>query len=137
LNKAIILADDLHQESEAVSVLDLLLDLYPNHVESRASRGVYLARIGRAAEARRDAADTLAAEPTAYRKYQMAGLYAQLARHDPRGKDGAEALRFLASAFRGGFENMKLLKEDTDLDPLRSDPEFQRIVETAMQLTLH
>jgi tetratricopeptide (TPR) repeat protein len=137
LNKAIILADYLHREAEAVPVLDQLLELYPDHVESRASRGVYLARLGRAAEAKRDAADALAAEPTAYRKYQVAGLYAQLARHDPKGPARAEALRLLALSFRGGFENMKLLNEDSDLDPIRSDPEFKRLVETASQLTIH
>ncbi|HEV3383519.1 MAG TPA: serine/threonine-protein kinase [Gemmata sp.] len=135
LNKAIILADYLHREAEAIPVLDQLLELYPDHVESRASRGVYLARLGRAAEAKRDAGDTLALESNAYRKYQIAGLYAQLARHDPSGPYRAEALRFLALAFRGGFENMKLLKEDSDLDPVRNDPEFKRIVETALQLT--
>jgi serine/threonine protein kinase/Flp pilus assembly protein TadD len=136
LNKAVILADYLHREAEAIPVLDQLLELYPDHVESRASRGVYLARLGRTAEAKRDATDALAAEPTAYRKYQIAGLYAQLARHDPSGPARAEALCFLASAFRGGFENLKMLKEDTDLDPIRNDPEFKRLVEIASQLTL-
>ena len=78
----------------------------------------------------------LTAEPTAYRKYQIAGLHAQLSRSDPTGSSRAEALRLLALAFRGGFENLKLLKEDSDLDPLRNDAEFKRIVETAGHLTL-
>ena len=134
LNKAIVLADSLHRETEAIPVLDRLLELYPDHVEALAGRGVYLARLGRAAAARQDAADTLAAEPTAYRKYQIAGLHAQLAKHDPTGPARAEALRLLALAFRSGFEDMKLLKEDTDLDPIRTDPEFKRLVEIATQL---
>jgi hypothetical protein len=29
---------------------------------------------------------------------------------------------------------MKLLNEDTDLDPIRADPEFKRLVEIAIQL---
>jgi tetratricopeptide (TPR) repeat protein len=134
LNKAVILADSLQRESEAISVLDRLLELYPDHVESRASRGVYLARLGRADEARRDAADALAADTTPYRKYQIAGLYAQLARHDPDGTARTESLHLLALAFRGGFENMNLLKYDSDLDPIRTDPEFKRLVDVAGQL---
>lgn len=134
LNKAIVLADILHREAEAISVLGRLLEFYPDCVEARASRGVYLARLGRATEARRDGEDALSAEPTAYRKYQVAGLHAQLAKHDPAGPARVEALRLLALAFRSGFEDMKLLNEDTDLDPIRTDPEFKRLVETATQL---
>ncbi|VTR95823.1 serine threonine protein kinase : Serine/threonine protein kinase OS=Singulisphaera acidiphila (strain ATCC BAA-1392 / DSM 18658 / VKM B-2454 / MOB10) GN=Sinac_6649 PE=3 SV=1: Pkinase: TPR_2: TPR_11: TPR_9 [Gemmata massiliana] len=128
LDKAIVLADHLHREAEAIPLLDRLLDLYPDHTEGRAGRGVYLARLGRAPEARADAIAILAAEPTAYRKYQAAGLHAQLAKHAPRGPDRAEALRLLALALRAGFDDMKLLATDTDLDPIRTDPEFQRLV---------
>ena len=92
------------------------------------------ARLGRAAAARRDAAAVLAAEPTAYRKYQMAGLHAQLARHDPRGPDRREALRLLALALRAGFEDMALLKRDADLDPIRNDPEFKRLLTAVGQV---
>ena len=128
LDKAIVLADHLHREADAVPLLDRLLDLYPDHTEGRAGRGVYLARLGRAAPARADATAVLAAEPTAYRKYQAAGLHAQLAKHAPRGPDRAEALRLLALALRAGFDDMKLLATDTDLDPIRNDPEFQRLL---------
>ncbi|MBN9118593.1 MAG: protein kinase [Planctomycetes bacterium] len=134
LDKGVVLADHLRRERDAIPVLDRLLELYPDHVEGRAGRGVYLARLGRAGAARRDAAAVLAAEPTAYRKYQMAGLYAQLARHDPRGPDRAEALRLLALALRAGFEDMALLKKDTDLDPIRDDPEFKRLLAAVEQV---
>jgi serine/threonine protein kinase/Flp pilus assembly protein TadD len=133
LNRAIVLADHLHQEREAIDSLDRLLAYYPDHVEARASRGVYLARIGRVAEARRDARDALAAEQTAYRKYQIAGLHAQIVRHEPNGPARSDALRFLALALRSGFDDMKLLQQDTDLDPIRSDPEFQRLTRLADQ----
>lgn len=133
-NKAITLADHLNREAAAVPVLDTLLDLYPDDIEARAGRGVYLARLGRAAGARRDAADVLAAEPTAFRKYQAAGLYAQLAKYNPAGPDRDEALRLLALALRAGFDDMTLLKADADLDPLRADPEFSRLLRAAEQV---
>lgn len=134
LDKGIVLADYLHREADAIPVLDRLLELYPDHVEGRAGRGVYLARLGRAVGARADATAVLKAEPTAYRKYQMAGLYAQLSKHNPRGPDRAEALRLLALALRAGFEDMALLKSDADLDAIREDDEFKRLVAAAGQV---
>ncbi len=131
LNTAIILADYRQREAEAIPVLDRLLELYPDHIEARASRGVYLARLGRLAEARRDCEQTLAAEPTASRKYQMAGLQAQLARHEPAGPARSQALRLLAQALRGGFDDLKTLNVDRDLDPIRNDPEFKRLLAAA------
>jgi tetratricopeptide (TPR) repeat protein len=128
LDKAVVLADYLHREADAIPVLDRFLELYPNHIEARAGRAVYLARLGRGTEARRDVDMVLAAEPTPYRKYQMAGVYAQLARRNLCGPERGESLRLLALALRAGFNDMKLLAEDSDLKPIRSDPEFVRLL---------
>jgi tetratricopeptide (TPR) repeat protein len=133
VHKANVLANLLKRERDAIPVLDRLLELYPDNVDARASRGVYLARLGRSDAARRDATDSLAADPSAYRTYQVAGLYAQLAKVDPSAKD--ESLRLLAKALRSGFNDMKLLSEDTDIDPIRNDPEFQRLLDAAAQMT--
>jgi tetratricopeptide (TPR) repeat protein len=128
VNKAFVLADHLRREVDAIAVLNRVLELYPDDVEARAGRGVYLARLGRADEARRDAAAVLEAEPTAYRKFQMAGLYAQLARHDPKGPARTDALRLLSRALRAGFDDAQALKDDRDLDPIRRDPLFERLL---------
>ncbi|HEV2885145.1 MAG TPA: hypothetical protein VGW36_09825 [Pyrinomonadaceae bacterium] len=60
-----------------------------------------------------------------YRKatamYNIACGYALL-------NDKENALAWLARAFENGFDGRKLLREDSDLDPLRSDPRFQRFV---------
>ncbi|MDB5308528.1 MAG: pknB 11 [Gemmataceae bacterium] len=134
LNKAVVLADYRHREAEAIPVFDRLLELAPDQVDARASRGVYLARLGRAAEARRDAADALRVDQSAYRLFQVAGLFAQLSKVDPKAKD--EALKHLSRALRAGFNNPHLLKTDTDLDPIRDHPEFARIVAAIGQLDL-
>jgi hypothetical protein len=134
LNKGVVLADQLHLEAEAIPVFDRLLELHPDYIEARAARGVYLARSGRAPEAQSDATIVLRAEPTPYRKYQMAGLYAQLSRHDPSGPARAESLRLFAQALRAGFDDMALLKTDRDLDPVRDDPEFKRVTALVAQL---
>jgi serine/threonine protein kinase/lipoprotein NlpI len=122
LNKGIVLADHLHREAEAIPQFDRLLGLAPDHVDARCSRGVYHARLGHGAEARRDAEDSLKADSSAYRLFQAAGLYAQLSKVDPKAKD--EAVRLLARAMRAGFNNAALLKSDHDLDPIRTYPNF-------------
>jgi hypothetical protein len=108
--------------------MDQLLEMYPSHLEARAGRGVYLARIGESKRARQDATDTLREEHTAFRLYQIAGLFAQLSKHESDGRARADALRYLTEGFRAGFQDLKMLDTDSDLDPIRKDPEFQRLV---------
>src|SRR5581483_4422797 len=96
-------------------------------------RAMCYARLGRADEARQDAAACLAADRSAFRLYQMAGLHAQLAK---AGGDAsrAEALRLLARALRTGFADWKLLNTDTDLDPVRGDAGFKALTAAAAEL---
>jgi len=133
-NQAVVLADYLHRPKEAVAAMDRLLEMYPDYVEARAGRGVYLARIGEIERAREDADACLLVEPTPFRYYQMAGLYAQLTRFDADAKLRGKAMRYLAHAFRNGFADFELMKNDPDIEPLRKDEEFLRIVAHAKAL---
>jgi tetratricopeptide (TPR) repeat protein len=133
-DKAVVLAEKLNRPKEAVAVMDRLLEMYPSHVEARAGRGVYLARLGDGKRARQDAADTLRDETTPFRLYQVASLYAQLSKHESDGRAKADALRYLTDAFRAGFQDLKLVDEDTDLAPISRDPAFQKIVAHARGL---
>ena len=126
LNKGIVLADYLHREKEAIPVFDRLLELAPDHVDARCSRGVYHARLGHVVEARRDAADALKVDSSAYRMFQAAGLHAQLSKTEPKSK--TEAVRWLARSLRAGFNNPALLKADHDLDPIRMDPAVEKLL---------
>jgi tetratricopeptide (TPR) repeat protein len=132
--KAVVLADLLHEPVAAVAAMDQLLEMYPSYVEATAGRGVYLARAGDGKGARRDAAATLRDEPTAYRYYQVASLYAQLSRHEADGRARNEALRLLALAFRTGFADFALMDKDSDLDPIRDTDEFRSLVAHARGL---
>src|SRR5262249_35887900 len=131
-----VLADFLNRPADAVAALDRLLEMYPAHVEARAGRGVYLARCGETDRARRDAADCLRDEPTAFRYYQMAGLFAQLSRNEPAtgGPARREAFRLLALALRSGFSDLALMARDPDLDPIRASDEFRALSEHAHAL---
>jgi serine/threonine protein kinase/Flp pilus assembly protein TadD len=132
LDKAVVLGDGLNREDNAIPVLDRLLELYPDDVEARAGRGVYLARRGRAAEARRDAAEVLKVDRSAFRLYQMAGLFAQLSKSEPAAKD--EALRLFGRALRAGFGDWQMINDDPDITPIRDDPTFKKLLAEARDL---
>jgi tetratricopeptide (TPR) repeat protein len=130
-NKAVVLADFLNRPADAVVVMDKLLELYPYYTEARSGRAIYLARMGEAKRAIEDAAIVLKEEPSPYRLYQMAGLYAQLSKTDKTGAARQQALQYAAKAFRTGFVQFSLIAEDPDIDPIRDDPEFKGIVQHA------
>ena len=134
LNKSYVLADVLERPREGLQVLDQFLEYYPDHVSARAGHGVMLARLGECEKARADARACLRGEPTPVLHYQLACLYAQLARHEkePAAKD--EALRCLARAIRTGFANAQLFTTDPDLEPIRSDAEYKRLVAVVVGL---
>jgi serine/threonine protein kinase/lipoprotein NlpI len=133
-SKAAVLADNLHQPKEAVAALDKLLEMYPTYTEARAGRAVYLARTGDAKRATDDLTKVLAEEPTPFRLFQMAGVYAQLAKGDATGANKQKALQLMAKAFRTGFEQYDKVAKDPDLAPVRDDPDFKALVEHAKKL---
>ena len=133
-NKALVLADQLDRPGDAVASLDRLLEMYPNHLEARAGRGVYLARLGESERAIQDANDCLRESQAPFLLYQMAGLYAHLSLGDATGKMRAEALRLLARAFSSGFDQLAIIDRDPDIVPLRDDAEFKRLLEHAQAL---
>jgi serine/threonine protein kinase/Flp pilus assembly protein TadD len=134
LNKSIVLSETLGRPREAVAVLDTLLEYYPDHHIARAGRGVVLARLGECARARQDAVECLRQERTPFVLFQMAGLYAQLSRHEKEPDAKQESLRLLGQALRTGFTDLKLLASDPDLAPIRDDPEYRRLADAAARL---
>ena len=136
LNKAVALAEYLHRPADAIAPLTRLLAFDPDNAEARGSRGVYAARCGQTALARKDAADTLKLDASAYRTYQIAGLFAQLSKSDATGTAKADALTLLRQALRAGFDDMDTLKSDGDLDPIRATPEFRALLAAYEHFTL-
>jgi tetratricopeptide (TPR) repeat protein len=129
--KSHILGERLGRTAEAVPVLDRAVELYPEYVPARAGRGVLLARIGRRDAAIRDAKEALLRDGTGPNLYQVACIYALTAKDHP--EDKAEALRLLRSGLRTGF-GLDIVDTDTDLDPIRSEPEFKKVVAEAREL---
>ena len=89
------------------------------------------ARLADRAVAVADAEECLRRDREPQTVYQVAGIYALTSRGEPA--DRAEALRLLASALGKGY-GLDLIDRDRDLDPIRNDAEFKRIVAAAKAL---
>jgi serine/threonine protein kinase/Flp pilus assembly protein TadD len=127
-NKAHVLAEIQGRNEEGVQVLNEAVAAYPGYVPSRAGRGVLLARLGKRQLALKDAEECLTRDSQPATLYQVAGIYALTSRQSA--DDRLEALRLLSAAFRKGY-GLDLVARDTDLDLIRKDPEFIRIVAAA------
>jgi eukaryotic-like serine/threonine-protein kinase len=129
-NKAHVLSK-LDRTTDAIQVLDRILELYPEFVKGRAGRGVMHARAEHWAQAKADAEEALKRDTSPANVYQVAGIYARLTQHDGRHK--GEALRLLTSALRSGF-GFEYIEIDRELDPIRETPEFKRLLESVSVL---
>jgi tetratricopeptide (TPR) repeat protein len=125
------LLDVLNRPAESLAVLNRVVELYPDSAPARAGRGVLLARSGESAKALRDAADALTLDTRAPNQYQVACIYALTLKVNAAGR--AEALRLLRASLSTGY-GLDIVDSDSDLDPLRDDSEFKRIVARAKEL---
>jgi tetratricopeptide (TPR) repeat protein len=124
-NRAALLADMPGRVEEAIESLDQAIAAYPDFVPARAGRGVLLARLGRRQVALDDARESLLRDTRPATLYQVAGIYALTS--PGQANDRREALRLLAGALAQGY-GQELVAADHDLDSLRGDAEFQRVV---------
>jgi serine/threonine protein kinase/Tfp pilus assembly protein PilF len=130
-NKAHVLGEWLHDDAGAVKVLDRAVELYPDNVLPRSGRGVHRARLGTRDLALDDAREALLLDTHPPTLYQVACIYALTSAKNP--PDRLRAFELLAAALKGGFGH-EFLDEDTDLDPIRKTPEFQKIARAAKDL---
>lgn len=114
------------EDEQTVAALTELLALYPEVVDALSGRAVHYSRLGERDKAHADAEEALRlGENRPATVYQLAGVYAMTSKTHP--DDKREAYRLLASALRSGY-GYNLLDVDRELDPLRSDDEFSRVV---------
>jgi tetratricopeptide (TPR) repeat protein len=125
-NQAYVL-DKLGRDEDCLVVLTRLTELAPANVEYRSGRAVLLARLKKYDEAVRAITKELEGNPSAGLRYQAACVYALSSRNTPAHK--AEALKVLTTVIRDGFPATELAT-DKDLDPLRGEPDFQRLLPT-------
>jgi serine/threonine protein kinase/tetratricopeptide (TPR) repeat protein len=126
--KAQLLAERLGRPDEAIGALDKAVEYYPEYAKAVAGRGVLLARAGRRTEAIRDAEEALLRDRQAPNLYQVGCIYALTAKSER--EDRLKAFALLWAALRTGF-GLDLVDTDSDLDPIRKEPEFRRLVAAA------
>ncbi|QEL20128.1 protein kinase domain-containing protein [Limnoglobus roseus] len=129
--KAHLLAEHLKRPTEALAVLDRAVQFYPESAPARAGRGVLLARLGKRDAALRDARDALLADLHAPNQYQVGCIYALTSKTHPGDRD--EAFRLLWAGLKLGF-GRDIYQTDSDLDPIRNDPAFARMIERVAEL---
>ncbi len=130
-SKAYILAERMGRVEEAEQALDRAVCLYPDFVPIRSSRGVLRAILGRREAAHLDARESLLRDTSPRILYQVAGIYATTSKVVP--EDRIEAYRLLSTALRNGY-GFDDLAEDRELDSIRDQPEFRKLLEAAKAL---
>lgn len=123
--------DQLGRAEDAIASLDRALALEPNRAAALSGRGVLRARLGKRESALADAKTALAASREPETLYQVGCIYALTSRAAPL--DRGPAIKLLSAALSQGY-GLDLLATDHDLDPLRTLPEFKRILEAALAL---
>jgi serine/threonine protein kinase/tetratricopeptide (TPR) repeat protein len=130
-NIANVLSDIPSRIEEAIDAENKAIAIAPDFVMARSGRGVLLARKGQRAAALEDAQEALLISNDADIKYQVAGIYALTSKQDP--EDRLRAYQLLSSALRQGF-GLDLVDIDPELDPIRKEPEFLRLLQSARAL---
>jgi serine/threonine protein kinase/tetratricopeptide (TPR) repeat protein len=130
-NKAALLSEKFDRDPDALRIMDVAVQHYPDSVLARGGRGILLARRGKRELALADGREALILDPSPEMRYQVAGIYALTSKQNP--EDKLQALHLLSSALRAGA-GLEWVDDDHDLDPLRKDAEFKRIVDAAKAL---
>jgi tetratricopeptide (TPR) repeat protein len=130
-NKGHILADLLKDDMEAVTVLGSAVSMFPDSAMARAGRGVSLARLGLRDKALADGEAALLLDSGPQYLYQVGCIYALTSKKHP--EDRPRAFELISYALKAGF-GFELIDSDTDLDPLRSTPQFQRLASAMKEL---
>ena len=117
---------------KAVEMIDRLLDRHPDYLPALCSKGVYLARLGKTAEAAAAADRALKLSDTPFAWYRAACVYALLAKTKPEHTATATAL--VAKSLQAGYGH-QYLPRDADLDPIRNNPEFSQLLDYSRLLS--
>ena len=112
----------------AADALTRIIDINPDSPDAWAGRGVLRARTDDRDGALADAKEALKLTRRPATVYQVAGIYATTSKTDPT--DRKEAYSLLDTALRAGY-GFEHLKTDPELDAVRTDPEFQNVVDRA------
>lgn len=126
-NKAYILSDFLKRNDEAIEVLNTLLSFHPRFILAMTGRGVLHARAGHVEPALKDAADALLFDKSSTTDYQVACIHAQLFPNRAESLD--PAIDLLREAFKADRQWLLTADSDPDLNPIRNEISFKKLME--------
>lgn len=126
-NQSEILGEQLQKPAEALAVLNRAIERIPESTLLFASRAVYHARLGHRTEAMKDVNSALRfdASPKPLTLYQIGCVYALTS--PLNAGDVFQAIAYLSIALEKQFGH-EYLPVDTDLNPIRTRPEFQELL---------
>ncbi len=129
-NLAHLYAERLDQPRRAIELLTRLIAIRPSAASPLASRGILRARLGERELAVIDGRMAAERSPTAREQLQIAGIHALLSDQDDQ--DHGTALAWLARALKSDPSLAQTAGNDSDLANLRGNPQFRRLVGSAM-----
>jgi len=125
-NMAMVLSEHLRRPDDALKVLNQAIGVHPLDAYLWSGRAVLHARAGRRDAALLDVAEALNLSNEPLLVYQVACVYALTSR--TVAIDKQEAMSMLAKCFRANANIARLAWTDKDMDPIREDVEFKRLV---------
>jgi len=131
-NQIFILGERLNRNEDALAVATRMSELYPDYAIGHVSKAVLLARLGRRAEAHAEAGKAQKLSKSPEIAYHAACVYALTSKDNPGDRD--EAVALLERALKDGYRKVAELRSDPDLDSLRQDERFAKMVKAAETL---
>ncbi len=119
----------LGMKEEYEKTLQASLELYPRylsqHPDDARAHILYatdLAQVGKLEEAKKESIKALELSPDdALMQYNGACFYARMG-------ESKQAIDYLDKAIKTGWENFEWMKRDTDLDSIRNEPEYLKLI---------
>jgi eukaryotic-like serine/threonine-protein kinase len=122
--QAYVLCAKLKKTEQAITVLDRLLEMSPDHWTALSYRAILLARVGRIDDGIAEARKLIKRSTKPECMYRAACAFAIASDKKPELKN--ESLRALAMALYRGF-GADVVDTDPDFDKIRGTPEFKQV----------
>jgi tetratricopeptide (TPR) repeat protein len=126
-NKAAIEAGYFQKPDMAIKTLDRLIEQHPRFVSAYTGRGVLHARAGHTELALRDADNALLFDKSSTTAYQVACIHALLF---PKRQESLDmAIDLLRDAIKADHQWLSTAENDTDLNNIRNEPSFKKLIQ--------
>lgn len=131
-NQIHILVDKTGDPDAGLVVATRLTELYPKYAYGRMTRALILARLARRTDAIAEAEQALKLSKDPAFAFRAARVYALTSLVDK--EDQARAIALLEQAVKERFDKIIEINTESDLDPIRANPRFQKLADAIASL---